>query len=245
VPAASCSLRDRGVTRLARPLAALLTLAMLGGATDPSNPTCPTEPDWGQAKAMTLTPRVVNGDHILIAEGIIDASLPRRLKAEIDKDELLSEIRIRSRGGDARAGNEAGKVIRSFPQIVTRIPDGWTCFSACNFVFMGGAVRYVDPGGIFMVHMFTHTGDRESIFLAAEEGTAETVRLIADIEQSSALLATEDNDFLIRMGVHRTLLTEVMYKQQAVGTDENPSTRYCLSQDEVHKYNVKTVERAE
>lgn len=224
--------------RRARPLAALLTLAALGGATDPSNPTCPAEPDWGPAKAMTLTPRVINGDHVLIAEGIIDASLPQRLKAEIDKDELLSEIQFRSRGGDARAGNEAGKVIRSFPQIVTRIPSGWTCFSACNFVFMGGAARYVDPGGIFMVHMFTHTGDRESIYLAAEEGTAETVRLIAQIEQSSALLATEDNDFLIRMGVSRDLLTDVMYKQQAVGTDDNPSTRYCLSQEEVRDYNV-------
>jgi len=66
------------------------------------------------------------------------------------------------------------------------------------------------------------------------------VRLIADIEQASALLASEDNDFLIRMGVSRDLLTEVMYKQQAVGTDENPSTRYCLSQEEVHRYNVVT-----
>jgi hypothetical protein len=226
------------VKRLARPLAALLALAVLGGANDPSNPTCPAEPDWGPAKAMTLTPQVINGDHVLIAEGIIDAGLPDRLRAAIDKDELLSEIRIRSRGGDARAGNEAGRVIRSFPQIVTRIPEGWTCFSACNFVFMGGAVRFVDPGGIFMVHMFTHTGDRESIYLAAEEGTAETIRLIAQIEQSSALLATEDNDFLIRMGVSRDLLTDVMYKQQAVGTDENPSTRYCLSQQEVRDYNV-------
>jgi hypothetical protein len=218
--------------------AALVALALLGGASDPKNPTCPAEPDWGPATAMTLTPRVVEGKHVLIAEGIVDATLPARLKAEIDKDELLEEVWLRSRGGDARAGNEAGKVIRSFPQIVTRIPDGWACFSACNFVFMGGDRRLIDPGGVFMVHMFTHTGDREAIFLAAEEGTAETVRLIAEIEQSSALLATEDNDFLIRMGVSRDLLTNVMYKQQAVGTDENPTTRYCLSQEEVRKYNV-------
>jgi len=227
------------VTRFARIGVALLALAALGGATDPNNPTCPAEPDWGPAKAMTLTPKVVDGNHVLVAEGIIDATLPERLKREIDKDELLGEVWLRSRGGDALAGNEAGKVIRSFG-MTTRIPDGWTCFSACNFVFMGGAVRLVDQGGTFMVHMFTHTGDREAIFLAAEEGTAETVRLIAEIEQSSALLATEDNDFLIRMGVSRDLLTEVMYKQQAVGTDENPTTRYCLSQQEVNRYNVVT-----
>ena len=227
--------------RPARPLAALLALAVLGGASDPKNPTCPAEPDWGPAKAMTLTPRVVDGTHVLVAEGIIDATLPQRLKAEIEKDEQLLEIWVRSRGGDAHAGNEAGKVIRSFPGMITRIPAGWTCFSACNFVFMGGEARLVDPGGVFMVHMFTHTGDREAIFLAAEEGTAETVQLIAEIEQASALLATEDNDFLIRMGVSRDLLSDVMYKQQAVGTDENPSTRYCLSQEEVRKYNVMNV----
>ena len=229
--------------RFVRPAAALAALALLGATSDPKNPTCPAEPDWGPARAMTLTPRVVDGQHVLIAEGIVDAGLPERLKAALEKDELINEIWVRSRGGDARAGNEAGKVIRSF-HMISRIPSGWTCFSACNFVFMGGEFRYVDPGGVFMVHMFTHTGDRESIYLAAEEGTAETVRLIAEIEQSSALLATEDNDFLIRMGVSRDLLTKVMYKQQAVGSDENPSTRYCLSQAEVVEYNVKTVERA-
>ena len=220
----------------------MAALALLGGANDPSNPTCPAEPDWGPAQAMTLTKRDVSGGRVLVAEGIIDASLPARLKKAIDEDEQIAEVWIRSRGGDAAAGNEAGKVIRSFPGMVTRIPAGWTCFSACNFVFMGGDRRFVDPGGVFMVHMFTHTGDREAIFLSVEEGTAETVRLIADIEQASALLASEDNDFLIRMGISRKLLTDVMYKQQAVKTDANPSTRYCLTQEEVRKYNVMPVE---
>jgi hypothetical protein len=191
---------------------------------------------------MTLTKRDVDGMRVLVAEGIIDSTLPDRLKRAIDGDENIGEIWMRSRGGDARAGNEAGKIIRTYPGMVTRIPAGWTCFSACNFLFMGGQVRFVDPGGVFMVHMFTHTGDRESIQLAAEEGTAETVRLIAEIEQDSALLASEDNDFLIRMGVSRTLLTEIMYKQQAVRSADNPTTRYCLNPAEVVEYNVGETE---
>ena len=229
---------------LLRSLAAVAALALLTGANDPNNPTCPAEPDWGPAAKMSLSKRDVDGMRVLVAEGIIDSTLPQRLKAAIDGDDQIAEVWVRSRGGDARAGNEAGKVIRSFTGMATRIPRGWTCFSACNFVFMGGDRRIVDPGGVFMVHMFTHTGDRETIQLAAEEGTAETVRLIAEIEQSSALLASEDNDFLIRMGVSRKLLTDVMYKQQAVRTDDNPTTRYCLSQDEVRRYNVMPVERA-
>ena len=69
-------------------------------------------------------------------------------------------------------------------------------------------------------------------------GTDNTVGLIGEIEQDSALLASEDNDFLIRMGVSRKLLTEVMYRQSAVSTGGSGSTRRCLTQDEVHRYNV-------
>jgi hypothetical protein len=229
-----------------RLLAGLAALALLTGAKgmDADNPSCPAEPQWGVAKAMTLAPADRNGKRVLIADGIIDASLPGRLKAALDADEKIEEIWLRSRGGDARAGNEAGKVIRSFPGMATRIPSGWTCFSSCNFVFMGGDRRFVDPGGVFMVHMFTHTGDRALIDLSVGEGSEETIKLIGEIEQSSALLASEDNDFLIRMGISRKLLTDIMYKQQAVASGQNRSTRYCLSQAEVRKYNVMPTEAA-
>lgn len=224
-------------------LCAAAALATLAGATDPENPTCPAAPDWGPSTPMTLTPAERNGVRVLLAEGVIDASLPARLKEAIEADDRIGEIWLRSSGGDAEAGNEAGKVIRSFPGMLTRVPAGWTCFSACNFVFMGGDRRVVEPGGVFMVHMFTYTNQRDVIRSSVKEGTAETVRLIADIEQSSALLASDDNDFLIRMGISRKLLTEVMYKQQAVKSDENPSTRYCLNQEEVRRYNVMPLER--
>lgn len=221
-----------------------LALAALTAASDPENPTCPAMPDWGPATPMTLTPADRDGARVLLAEGTIDASLPDRLRTAIEADDTIGEVWIRSSGGDAAAGNEAGKVIRSFPGMLTRIPAGWTCFSACNFVFMGGDRRVVEPGGVFMVHMFTYTNQRDVIRDTVKEGTADTVRLIADIEQSSAMLASDDNDFLIRMGISRKLLTEIMYRQQAVKTDENPSTRYCLSQEEVRRYNVMPEERA-
>ncbi|ABD25773.1 hypothetical protein Saro_1329 [Novosphingobium aromaticivorans DSM 12444] len=233
-----------------RAILPILALLLATGATkpvpmDPRNPSCPEKVDWGVAKAMALSVADKGGRHVLIADGIIDARLPARLKAALDADERIEEIWLKSRGGDAEAGNRAGKVIRSYPGMVTRIPAGWTCFSACNFVFMGGDRRFVDPGGIFMVHMFTHTGDRDVIEISVDEGTEETTRLIGEIEQSSALLASEDNDFLIRMGISRKLLTEIMYRQQAVATKENPSTRYCLNQEEVRKYNVVPLEKAE
>jgi len=230
-----------------RPSAALAALALVTGAAPPvdvDNPTCPAEPDFGPKAAMTLTVADKRGKRVLLAEGVIDASLPARLKAAIEADEMIEEVWLRSRGGNARAGNEAGKVIRSYRGMLTRIPDGWACFSACNFVFMGGDRRVVDEGGVFMVHMFTHTGDRATIDELVIEGSKATTEYIASIEQSSAMLASEDNDFLIRMGISRKLLTDIMYRQQAVKSEENPSTRYCLSQAEVREYNVMPLEKA-
>ena len=230
--------------RAARIAFSIASLFALAGASDPDNPTCPAAPDFGPSTAMTLTTAERNGQRVLIAEGKIDAGLPARLRKAIEADEQIGEIWLRSSGGDAAAGNAAGKVIRSFPGMLTRIPSGWACFSACNFVFMGGDRRVVESGGVFMVHMFTHTNQRDVIQETIADGTNATAGLIGEIEQSSALLASDDNDFLIRMGVSRKLLTEVMYRQQAVKSAENPSTRYCLSQDEVRRYNVMTEERA-
>lgn len=187
----------------------------------------------------------LEGFKILLAEGVVDSTLPVRLEKVIKAHPDIDEIWLRSPGGDARAGNAAGLMIRKElglrhdgTFIITRIPAGWTCFSACNFVFMGGDSRIVEQGGNFMVHMFTSTGDRDAIDYSVALGTESTIALIGDIEQESALLATEDNDFLIRMGVSRKLLSEVMYRQKAVKTDDDRSTRYCLSVDEARKYNV-------
>ena len=210
---------------------------------DPDNPTCPKSPNWGPSEKMTLTPAMRNGKKVLLAEGVIDPYLADRLRAAIDRDEMIEEVWLRSSGGDAEAGNEAGKVIRSFPGMLTRIPEGWTCFSACNFVFMGGDRRVIEPGGVFMVHMFTFTGDRGMVDRSVKEGTSETVGLIGEIEQASALMASQDNDFLIRMGVSRKLLTDVMYKQLATGGAKGQGERYCLTLEEAREYNVTPIER--
>src|SRR3546814_20635269 len=69
-------------------------------------------------------------------------------------------------------------------------------------------------------------------------GTEATKELIGDIEQDAALLASEDNAFLIKMGVSRKLLTDIMYQQRAVATADDKSTRRCLTLDEALKYGV-------
>ena len=226
--------------RLAHSLAALaLTLASAAAAqVDPNNPTCPLAPNWGELREMQFNVAARDGRKVLLAEGAIDDALVPRLQAALARHAPIDEIWLRSPGGNAKVGNEAGLLIRK-TGIPTRIPAGWACFSACNFVFMGGVARIVDPGGQFIVHMFTHTGDRALIREEVKKGEQSTVSLIGEVEQESAMLASEDNDFLIRMGVSRKLLTEVMYRQKAVEEQgEDRSTRRCLTQDELWQYNV-------
>ena len=216
--------------------AALLVSQAAQAQSDANNPTCPANPNWSSYREMRFTPQEVNGRRVLLAEGMVDDNLIPRLRAALQNFQG-DEIWLRSPGGNARVGNQAGRLIRE-SGLQTRIPAGWACFSACNFLFMGGFARRVDPGGLFIVHMFTHTGDREVIRQEVARGEESTVGLIGEIEQQSALLASEDNDFLIRMGLSRALLTDVMYRQRAVADRNDRSTRRCLTQAELRRYNV-------
>lgn len=206
-------------------------------AIDPANPTCPKSLNWSTYRTMRFTLDETTGARILKAEGLVDDDVAARLQDALATHAPIDEIWVRSPGGNARSGNEAGKLIRA-AGIPTRIPAGWACFSACNFLFMGGPIRFVDPGGQFVVHMFTHVGDKEAVRQEIERDADAAVGLIAELEQDSAMLASEDNDFLIRMGVSRKLLTEVMYRQKAIADEADKSTRRCLTTDEAIKYNV-------
>lgn len=228
------------ISRLRSVVCACLLL-LSGAATagvDPVNPTCPKDLNFSTYRQMRFTLDTSNGQRVLRAEGLIDEDVPARLQDALQTNGQIDEIWLRSPGGVARAGNEAGKIIRK-TGIPTRIPNGWACFSACNFMFMGGVIRYVDQDGVFAVHMFTHLGDKDAVRSEIKKGDDNTIGLIGDVEQDSALLASEDNDFLIKMGVSRKLLTEVMYQQKAVATDaSDQSTRRCLTAAEAMKYNV-------
>jgi hypothetical protein len=224
-------------------VAAFLAMALSSGAAaqaaaDAANPSCPKSPNWSTYRQMRFTVEDAGGRKVLRAEGIIDETVPERLKEALARDPDIQEIWLRSSGGDARAGNEAGKIIRQ-AMVPTRLPAAWACFSACNFMFMGGVARYVDEGGLFIVHMFTHAQDTAAVKAQLASADDKAIGLLGAVEQDSALLASEDNDFLIRMGVSRKLLTEVMYRQKALAEQgDDRSTRRCLTTQEVERYNV-------
>ncbi|HYD11961.1 MAG TPA: hypothetical protein VEC11_03860 [Allosphingosinicella sp.] len=209
------------------------------GQMDPDNPTCPLRPNWSTNRQMTFRVMERAGQRpVLLAEGVVDDNLIPRLTAALNGFQG-DEIWLRSPGGNAEVGNQAGRLIRS-QNFQTRIPAGWACFSACNFLFMGGIARFVDPGGIFMVHMFTYTADRAAIREEVNVNEDRAIRLINGIEQGSAMLASEDSVFLVGMGVAPSLLTQVMYQVPVTAGPQSRETRRCLTQDQLRRYNVAT-----
>src|SRR5205085_8662024 len=131
------------LVRVAAALSMLASTSVAATATmDSVNPTCPKDLNWSSYPRMRFSRDTVDGRRILRAEGAIDEDVAARLQEALQANEPVEEIWLRSPGGDARAGNEAGKLIRK-AGIPTRIPNGWACFSACNFIFMGGPIRFV------------------------------------------------------------------------------------------------------
>lgn len=238
------------------------------------HPSCPqvrlTTANVGAPPDMVFTMHREGGHAILFAEGGVTRQTPARLASALATNGAIDEIWMRSAGGDANAGNDAARILRR-SGVPVRIPTGWWCISACNFLFFGGAIRQIDPGGQFGVHMATAVNNdalkdrltaKEKAVIdlakqrktddvakaAATYSTEQTLSLIGAREQSMALLTADDIDVVLRMGISRKLLSEVMYAQRAddyrdddgdgkLDVGKVPTFR-CLSQEQMRRYNV-------
>ncbi len=210
---------------LRRLLTTATGLALLFGANAiAAQPACPSPADAADQGEMRFTVRERPGrPPVLLAEGIIDANMIPRFRAAVERFQG-HEIWLNSAGGYADVDREAGHLIRMHG-LRTRIPAGWFCSGACTFMFMGGTERIVEEGGSFVVQMFAHGDD------------VDEVNDVEEIRRSSRMIATQDYDFLIRMGVSAQLLADVMYREPASGG-------HCLSRAELADYHVTTTSAA-
>ena len=185
---------------------------------------------------MRFTAQQIDGRAVLLAEGAIDDAMFPRLREAL-RTFRGQEIWLRSPGGSARAADQAGYLIRE-RGFSTHIPAGWACSSACAFMFMGGVHRIVDRGGLLIMTMFTLTPSPN----ARGESTrgSGSTDVIGDIALASALRATEENNFLIRMGISRRLPTEIAYLPSPGADARHPATRRCLTPEEERRYNLVT-----
>jgi hypothetical protein len=89
---------------------------------------------------------------ILFTWGKVDSGSSDRFRDALRPG--IKEVWLFSPGGSLQDGLEIGRIIRAH-RIVTRVPNGARCISACNFMFMGGVLRYVGASATIEVHMFS------------------------------------------------------------------------------------------
>jgi hypothetical protein len=181
---------------------------------------CPAAEIGASTGEMIFSVRNRPGESpVLVAEGVIDRNVLPRLRAALENFEG-NEFWLRSPGGFAGVDHRAGYLIRQ-RGLTTRVPSDWICRGACVFMFLGGQQRSVDDGGALVVDMFEH----------------DDVSDLGEVERSSRMLATQDYDFLIRMGIRPALLSDIMYRQSAQATRE---VARCLTRRELDDYRVVT-----
>lgn len=127
-----------------------------------------------------------------------------------------SVIGFNSPGGNVVKAMELGRMIRSF-RLSTFQPKGPDCSSACALAFLGGVMRFSEPGAIG-VHKSSFSGDAP---LSAQDAVSAVQHMTADVIT-----------YMIEMGVDPALL-QLSLKY------ESDDMRY-LSKSEMQQYRVTT-----
>jgi hypothetical protein len=166
-----------------------------------------TWPDWFVAIQSRVPEQPMSyrlyepvGLRVLIAEGAVTEGEASRLQQALINAGPVDEIWLSSPGGNSAEGLAMARVIRS-RGLVTRVPRGYACISACSTAFLGGVLRYVDNGALYGIHMFT-SAPAYGRFLE-QNGRDPTIAeaLFGLAEQNAARTASERSRFLIEMGV--------------------------------------------
>ncbi|TPM21772.1 hypothetical protein FJ958_25445 [Mesorhizobium sp. B2-3-5] len=128
----------------------------------------------------------------------------------------VSAVTFKSPGGNIHKAMELGRLIRKLGLNTAQFRAA-ECASACSLAFLGGVMRYADPGSIG-VHKSSFQGD---IHLSTQDAVSAVQQITADVIT-----------YMIDMGVDPALL------QLSLQYDSN-DIRY-LSMSEMAKYRVVT-----
>lgn len=108
------------------------------------------------ADTMSFSFRVVGGERVLLATGVIDGKAADRFRKALKRHAPVGEVWFNSPGGNSEVGMEMGRILHDeFGQVGARVRAGEGCASACSTAFLGGFMRVVEPGGLYGVHMYS------------------------------------------------------------------------------------------
>jgi hypothetical protein len=201
-------------------LAAALTLAGALGFAPP-------------ARALDYQVVRQNGAVAILATGPFVAGDANRLRDLLRRTPGAEVVMFQSPGGNAMEGMAVGRVIRQ-AGLATHLVRGIECASACTYAFLGGRVRTADPGARYGVHMFSLSGNPDTVqrvqSVIRQHGSAGAVAVIQALEEGTAQFSAQLAYFAIEMGVSLRLL------------DPNFNTSHSsirwLTPDELRRFNV-------
>ena len=176
----------------------------------------------------------------LFAWGALASGDSERFREAIDAAKPIEEIWLFSGGGMLEEGLEIGRIIHRFG-LTTRVRHGMACISACNFSFMGGAVRYIEPGAVFGVHMFANKAseqiieDMDDVDRQVEAYDKKHPDKPADADKSR-LAKLEEDIKSIRQDVARTAVEIARFLTEFANIpNEN---RCALTRGELRNFNI-------
>jgi len=170
--------------------------------------------------------------NIILAKGGIAIGDAKRLEQKIihykKMDIPLHEIWFHSPGGIATEGIDIGRMLRRY-SIMTRIPSGYQCASACTTAFVGGTIRTVDKGGNYMIHAFSRYGHESQT--SGNQEVRTNYDYLRQNEQSNGKMGAEWSHYMTQMGVNSELAKKTM--------EVSFQSIHTLNQYELNYYNVQ------
>ena len=169
-------------------LASLLALAALAAPNTPraqprdaDNPTCPASPNWSNYREMRFTEQVVNGRPVLLAEGQIDDAMIPRLQAALQHFRRRRDLAAFA--GRQCPHRQSGRDDHPPEQSADPHPGRLGLLFRLQLHVHGRRRPLRRCGRTVIVHMFTHTSDRQAIRSEVARGEENTIGLIGEIEQ--------------------------------------------------------------
>lgn len=157
---------------------------------------------------VSLAAQFERQDRSILLEGeIVEGDLDR-LRSLLQKNGNL-RIDLNSGGGSLGEALELGAFIRS-NGLVTHIPKGATCASACVTIFAGGLIRTAHPNSSIGIHMasavFNDAFVNAMDALIKQYGVEATPYIVSMFEEGAAAAMLKQVYFILEAGVSLTLL---------------------------------------
>ncbi len=181
------------------------------------------------ADALDAELREIDGRRVLFLSGEVlpgdESEVVERLAAG-DFDEVW----LHSRGGDVEAGYAIGYAIRE-RRLVTRVSSRHICASACVDIFLGGLIRFADPGALLVIHPGSISNSTVLLSdirsIEDDDEARSTIRLI---ERRTTDETANWAQYLNFMGVSVELVNRA--------AEVDFSQGICLTQREMVYYNI-------